>query len=242
LEILNVVLSLRERLSDLVVDASPVRGSHVDFLVVDSQSVLHLVARSVEQVVHGFAVLAAKLLRHLSQLSHALLPVVELLDGAVVLVETAFSVSILDVGVDLVLPLAEDGCVVQDQVDFLGAAFTEALALAVREWLKNDVALEGLLGLHKLLSELVEGLHEILLRIGLAHVPLLLIHLVNHRLVDVVDEGLEHANSVFGDLAEEHLLVAGAGRVDRDAGLGVTEEVESLAAKFDSIACKQFKN
>ena len=142
LEVLDVVLGLRKRLSDLVVDASPVGGCHVDLLVVDAELVLHLVAGLVEQVINGAAILATELFRDLGQLSHTLLPVVELLDGAIILAKAALSISVLDVCIDFVLPSTEDECIVLDETELLGAALSDALALIFAELVENDVALE----------------------------------------------------------------------------------------------------
>ena len=133
------------------------------------------------------------------------------------------------------LPLAEDVGVVEDQVDVLGAAVANALALLLVELLEDDVRLEGLLGLHELLGELVEGLNELLLLVRLAHLPVLLRLVVEHGLVDVVDQGLEHSHRVLGDLTEEHLLVIGLLLVDRGAVLGVSHEEHALANELDVV-------
>ena len=201
-------------------------------MVVDSKLLLHGIAGLVQKVVDGAAVLASELLRHLGQLSHALLPVVKLLNGAVVLVVAALLVGILNVGIDFVLPFAENSCVVKDEADFFGGALTESCAHLVAQGVKHDVALEGLLGLDKLLSELVEGLFELLLLVNFAHFPLFRVHFVQHWLVDVVYEGLEHAHSVLRDLTEEDLLVIGALGVDGSAWLRVTKEVHSFTTEF----------
>jgi hypothetical protein len=76
LQILDIVLSLGQALSDLVVKASPVGSGHVDLLVVDAKLVLELVASGVKKVIDSSAGLAAELLANLSELTHALLPVV----------------------------------------------------------------------------------------------------------------------------------------------------------------------
>jgi len=201
-------------------------------LVVDTELLLHGITCLVQKVVDGAAVLASELLRHLGQLSHALLPVVELLDGAVVLVVATLLVGILNIGIDFVLPFAENGCVVKDEVDFLGGALTETCAHLVAQGVEHDVALEGLLSLDKLLSELVKGLFELLLLVNLAHFPLLGVHLVQHGLVDVVDEGLKHAHGVLRDLTEKDLLVAGTLGVNGGACLRVTKEVHSFTTEF----------
>ena len=90
----------------------------------DTELVLHLVAGLLEYIVDGAAILRAELLRDLSQFSHALLPVIELLHWAGILGETALrlGVDILDVGLDLVLPAVKDLGVVENERNFLGAA------------------------------------------------------------------------------------------------------------------------
>ena len=148
----------------------------------------------------------------------------------------ALGVGLLDEGVDLVLPRAEDGCVVVDQGQVLSLAVAQTLTVLVVQGVEHDVALEGLLGLHELLGELVEGLDELLLGVSLAHLPLSLVHSVDHGLVDVVDEGPHDANGVLVDLSEEDLLVVGALRVDWAVILSVTEEVDTLASQFDGRA------
>ena len=50
----------------------------------------------------------------MSQFSHTLFPVFELLDRTFILVRAALSVSFVNVGLDLVLPLAEDCGIVED--------------------------------------------------------------------------------------------------------------------------------
>ena len=100
------------------------------------------------------------------------------------------------------MPLAKDVGVVQDKVDVLGAALANACALLLIELLEHDVRLEGLLGFHELLGKLVEGLNEFLLLVSLAHFPVLFRLVVEHGLVNVVDQGLEDSDSVLGDLTE----------------------------------------
>lgn len=234
LEVLDVVLGLREGLSDLVVDASPVGGGHVDLLVGDSELFRLGLAGVLEEVIDGAAVLAAELLADLGQLSHALLPVVELLDGAVVLVVAALSVGVIDVGVDLLLPSAEDVGVLVDNLNST-VSLTKTSSLGIAQGVEDDVALEGLLGLHELLGELVEGLHELLLLVGLAHLPLSSIHFVEHGLVDVVNEGLEDTNGVLRDLAEQDVFVGGGSGGDGGASLGVSHEVNTLASQLDVV-------
>jgi hypothetical protein len=89
---------------------------------VDTESVLHPVTGLLEHIVNGAAVLRSELLRDLSQFSHALLPVIEFFHWASILVVAAFSVDILDVGLDLVLPAVKDLGVVENQRNLLGAA------------------------------------------------------------------------------------------------------------------------
>ena len=131
------------------------------------------------------------------EFSHTLLPVVELFNGTVVFIEAALSVGIFDVSIDLILPLAESGCIFQDQVNFGGAAIAKLRALIIGERVEYDVAFERLLGLHELFGELFEGLHEIFLSIILAHFPLFWCHLVYQWFVNIVNEGLHHSHSVF---------------------------------------------
>ena len=196
---------------------------------------MHLLAGSVKEVVHGAAVLATKLLGHLSQLSHALLPVVELLHRAFVLVVAALGIGLVDEGLDLFLPAGEDRGVVDDQAE-LWPALADALALSIAQWVEDDVALEGLLGLHEFLGELVEGLLELLLLVILAHLPVLRVHPVEHGLVDVVDQSLEHGDGVLGDFAEEDRLVVGDLLVDFLTRLCVSHEEDTFATKFDVVA------
>ena len=238
LEVLDVILGLRELLSDLVVDSTPVGGGHVDLLVVDTERLLHCVASVVEEVVDSTAVLAAELLTNLGELAHAPLPVVKLLDGTIVLVLTAAGDGVSDELVHLVLPLAEDASVVKDQGNVLGLALTEAVAEALIKRLKGNVALEGFVSLVELLGEPVEGLGELLLLIGFTHLPVLWVHLLEHRPVDVVDERLQGRNSVLRDFTEQHLLVTGALRVNRLAGLDVPQEEDALAEKLVIKTCK----
>ena len=206
-------------------------------MVADAELVLLLVAGQVEDIVDSAAVLAAELLGDLGELSHALLPVVELLDGAVVLVVAALSVGILDVRVDLLLPLGEGLLESLDEGDIGGAAtVAKGRLLLVVERGEDDVGLEGLLGLHELLGELVEGVGELLLLLRFARLPLHRVHIVDEGLVDVVDEGLQHANGVFRDLTEEDVLITGRLLADRSVVLGVAKEVDSLSAELDMVA------
>ena len=76
-------------------------------------------------------------------------------------------------------------------------AFAKLRALSIGERVEHDVAFKGLLGLHKLLGELFEGLHEIFLSISLAHFPLNRLQLVNEWFVYVVDDGLQDSHSVL---------------------------------------------
>lgn len=169
----------------------------------------------------------------MGELAHALLPVVELLDGTVVLIFTALGGSVVNEVVHLLLPLAEDSCVVEDERDLLDvAALAETLAKALVEWFQHNVALERLFSLFELLGEPIECLRELFLLVRLTVFPVFWVHLLEHGTVDVVDEGLQGSHSVLRDLAEEDLLVAGARRVDGSAGLGVPEEVHSLAEEL----------
>jgi len=196
---------------------------------------LHLVTGSVEQIVHGAAVLAAKLLRNLGELPHALLPVVKLFDWTVILTMSSFSSSIIEVRGDLALPLLEDGGVVENERNLKSTAIADASFLLVTELSKRNVGLKGLLGLHELLSKLVEGLDEFLLLVGLAHCPIFICHSVQHGLIDVVDEGLEHAHRVFRDLSEEYLIIIGLLLVNFLALLGVPHEEDSFAHELDIV-------
>ena len=177
------------------------------------------------------------MLGNLGQLSHTELPVVELLNWAGILVVATLSVDILDVGLDFVLPSVEDLGVVQNKRNFLGAATTKTLALAVSELVEHDVALEGLLGFHELLGELLEGCHELVLLLRLTHLPLFRVHFVYHGPVDVVDEGLEDAHRVLRHFSEQNLFIGGALGVDGYSWLGVPHEVNTFAAKLDSLSC-----
>ena len=65
LQVLNVVFGFRERLSDLVVNTSPVGGCHVDLLIMDTKLILHLVTSLLEHIVDSAAVLGAELFGNL---------------------------------------------------------------------------------------------------------------------------------------------------------------------------------
>lgn len=144
---------------------------------------------------------------------------------------TLLRVGLIDVGVDLVLPKAEDGGVLIDESDVVGLAIAKALALLVAKSFEHDVALEGLLSLIELLGKLVKGLLELILGFFLALFPLVFVVFdgSEHGVVDVVNESLEDSHSVLSDLTKQNLLVAGSICVDRLAGLSVTEEIDSLS-------------
>jgi len=197
LKVLDVVLGLRERLSDFVVNASPVGGGHVDLLIMDTKRILHLIASLIEKVIDGTTVLASKLLGDLSQFSHTLFPVLEFPDRTIIFIIAACCISVLDVGVDLVLPSAEDLSVVDDERDLLGATLADTGALLLTERVKDDIGLERLLGFHELFGEFVKSGNELLLLVNFTHFPLRFFHLAEHGLVDVVDEGLEDTNGML---------------------------------------------
>ena len=88
----------------------------------DTKLFLHVLAGSVKKVVNCSAVLASELLGNLSKFSHALFPVFEFLDWAIVFIKTTCCIGVFDVGVDLVLPSAEDGSIVDDEVNLTEAA------------------------------------------------------------------------------------------------------------------------
>lgn len=90
--------------------------------------------------------------------------------------------------------------------------------------------MERLDGLLDFFSEPVEGLHELLLLLGFAGAPVIVVKFVNKGFVDVVDDRVESKDCVFTDFTEEHLVVVGAGGGNwlawRD---GASHKVDTLA-------------
>ena len=209
-------------------------------MVVNTKLGLQVLASVIEEVVDTTAVLAAELLTHLGELAHALLPVVELLYGAVVLVLTAHGDGFSDELVQLVLPFAENASVQQDLLNIpSGWALAEAISKVLSEWLERDIALKGFVSLVELLGESLESLSELFLLVSFAHLPVIRVHLLEHGSIDVVYEGLQGSHGVLRDLSEEDLFVAGTLRVNGSAGLGVSEEEDTLTNELVVQTCRK---
>ena len=99
--------------------------------------------------------------------------------------------------------------------------------------------MERLDGLLDFFSEPVEGLHELLLLLGFAGAPVIVVKFVNKGFVDVVDDRVECEDCVLTDFTEKHLVVVGAGGGNwlawRD---GASHKVDTLALDLFFFAYK----
>jgi len=87
-------------------------------------------------------------------------------------------------------------------VDVLGLVFVFLVILV-----EGDAGHETAESLTKLVGELVEDMEELLLLFILALVPVSRLKLVDERLEDIIDDGVQSGNRVLGDLTEEDLIV-----------------------------------
>ena len=150
------------------------------------------------------------------------------------------SLDLFKSGVDLLRPLVEDLLKVVDHLlVYVGVVMGDLLGLCLPlGWvgLQHDVGLQGTKGLNELLGELVEGVHELLLLLRLALGPLVRLELVDHRLVNLVDDRVHRGNGVLGDFSEKHIVVGSLLGVDGLARRDCPHEVDTLTTELDLLA------
>jgi hypothetical protein len=192
LEVLDVVFSLIEGLSDLELDTSPVAEGQVDSGIGLFTHVT--LAYSGKDILDGSAVLVAELLTDLGEHSHAELPVLEFISGAFTSIGLLVGFSLLKGSLDLLRPFTEDRQEVGNHVwvnlrgivDVFGILLILIIVLV-----EHDVAAEGLEGFLELAGELFEYHGEVVLLLSVTNTPIFSREFVNEWLVNRVHQGVE---------------------------------------------------
>jgi hypothetical protein len=194
LKVLHVVFRLIQGLCHSELNASPFGGGKVD-LVSWFRELLRWCLGSLSQsIVHSSAVFTAKLLRNAGELPHSLFPEVELLLGTRIFIVFSLSiiVSAFKRPLDLLAPLVEDLLEIVDHcwIRNFGSVLGLVLPFPI-ELLERDVGLEALESLPELNGELLEDRVELFLLLVLADTPRLVVHPVDQRFVNLVDDGVQ---------------------------------------------------
>jgi hypothetical protein len=109
LKIFNIILSFVKSLSNSQLNASPFRCSQVNFVSwFAAQLILSVVWSRSKDFIYSSAVLASKLFRNTSELSHSLFPVVQLILWSAIFVLFLIIVSSFKCFLDLVTPFIKD--------------------------------------------------------------------------------------------------------------------------------------
>lgn len=179
------------------------------------------------------------MLGNAGKLTHALLPVFELLAGASLLVFLLFLLSFVEGLLNLFAPLTKDNREIgnHSRVKVLNVVDVLGILLPLG-WvgLKHNVALEGAEGLLNFLSELVESVEELALVVDFNHTPVCRLEFVDEGLVDVVHHGVQGDNGVLADFTEEDFVVILACGVHTLASGSTAHEVHALSAQLFLLA------
>jgi hypothetical protein len=170
-----------------------------------------------------------------------LLPVVEFSLWSSFLVVLSFGIGTVKILLDFVTPLVEDSLELLKHlwVDLGGSVGLGVILPSSIILFKTDVVLERFKSFFKLVGKLIEDREELLLLVIFDLFPVVFIKLVNKWLVDLVDDGVQRSDSVFGDLTEKNIIV-----ISRSLGnifgiiwviVGVSDKVETFTLQLDLL-------
>jgi hypothetical protein len=243
LQVLDIILGLVEELSHSEVEVSPLGDLKEHVVLALSLDVGVAVGSEGQDVENVVAVLALELLSNSCQSSHLLLPVLELLLWVLLVLAGRDFFEAVNGSSDLSVPVLEEFKeLVSHVLSWWNILLEAVLDLRFeRGWvlLESDVLTQTVQSLSELFGESSELVGEfLLLLIGDLVAPVAVVHLLNHWLVDVVDQEVQGVDGMFGDLSKDNISALVEADVDWLALTSGSDEVASLALELDLLSVR----